>query len=135
MSKTSPGKRGSPEISSTRQSSEELGCRQESSLTARNSTLTCVSVDCQHTRRCMEKSSVEQAEYAKTRTQCMRSPTKDGMARTVEDRLTESIGRSRRIVEGPEDIPQLLQKADGRSDAHEEQSENSTDGLSQRRRG
>ena len=45
------------------------------------------------------------------------------MARTVEDRLTESIGHSRRMVEGPEEKPQLLQKADGRSDAHEGQSE------------
>ena len=50
-------------------------------------------------------------------------------------RSTESTGHSRRIVEGPEDTPQLLQKADGRSDAQEVQSENITDGLSQRRRG
>ena len=71
MSQTSPRMRGSPEISSTRQSSEELGCRRESSPTARNSTLTGMSVDCQRTRRCMERSSVEQAERAKTRMQCM----------------------------------------------------------------
>ena len=32
-------------------------------------------------------------------------------------RLIQSTGQSRRIVEGPEDTPQLLQKADGRSDA------------------
>ena len=49
--------------------------------------------------------------------------------------LTESIGHSRRIVEGQEDTPQLLQKADGRSDAQEGQSENIKDGLSQRRCG
>ena len=53
----------------------------------------------------------------------------------LADRLTESTGHSRRIVEGHEDTPQLLQKADGRSDAQEGQSENITDGLSQRRRG
>ena len=35
-------------------------------------------------------------------------------------RLIESIGQSRRIVEGPEDTPQLLQKADGRSDAQKD---------------
>ena len=45
-------------------------------------------------------------------------------------RLIESIGHSRRIVESQEDTPQLLQKADGRSDAQEGQSENRTDGLS-----
>ena len=33
------------------------------------------------------------------------------------------------------EAPQLLQKADGRSDAQEGQSENITDGSSQRRRG
>ena len=49
--------------------------------------------------------------------------------------LIESTGHSRRIVEGQKDTPQLLQKADGRSDAQEEQWENITDGLSQRRRG
>ena len=38
-------------------------------------------------------------------------------------------------MEGRKGTPQLLQKADGRSDAQEEQSENITDGLSQRRRG
>ena len=38
-------------------------------------------------------------------------------------RLIESTGHSRRIVEGPEGTPQLLQKADGRSDAQEGQSE------------
>ena len=38
-------------------------------------------------------------------------------------------------MKGPEDTPQLVQKADGRSDAQEGQSENITDGLSQRRRG
>ena len=47
-------------------------------------------------------------------------------------RLIESTGHSRRIVEGPEDTPQLLQNADGRSDAQEGQSENITDGLSHR---
>ena len=50
-------------------------------------------------------------------------------------RVIESTGHSRRIVEGPEDTPQFFQKADGRSDAKEGQSENITDGLSQRRRG
>ena len=50
-------------------------------------------------------------------------------------RLIESTGHSRRIVEGPEDTPQLSQKADGRSDAQEGQSENITDGLSQPRCG
>ena len=50
-------------------------------------------------------------------------------------RLIESTGHSRRIVEGPEDTPQPLQKTDRRSDAQEEQSENITDGLNQRRRG
>ena len=38
-------------------------------------------------------------------------------------------------MEGPEDTPQLSQKADGHSDAQEGQSENTTDGLSQRKRG
>ena len=42
-------------------------------------------------------------------------------------RLMESIGHSCRIVEGQKDTPQLLQKADGCSDAQEEQSENITD--------
>ena len=37
-------------------------------------------------------------------------------------------------MEGHADTPQLLHKADGRSDAQEGQSENITDGLSQRRR-
>ena len=37
--------------------------------------------------------------------------------------LIESTGHSRRIVEGQKDTPQLLQKADGRSDAQGEQSE------------
>ena len=50
-------------------------------------------------------------------------------------RLIEGTGHSRRIVEGPEDTPQLLQKGDGRRYAQEGQSENITDGLSQRRRG
>ena len=50
-------------------------------------------------------------------------------------RLIGTTGHSRRIVDGPEDTPQLLQKADGRCDAQEGQSENITDGLSQRRRG
>ena len=50
-------------------------------------------------------------------------------------RLIERTGHCRRIVEGPEDTPHILQKADGRSDAQEGQSENTTDGLSQRRRG
>ena len=36
---------------------------------------------------------------------------------------------------GRKDTPQLLQKADGQSDAQEEQSENIADGLSHRRRG
>ena len=58
-------------------------CRQESSPTERNSTLTAVSVDCQHTRRCMERSSVVQAECAKTPMQCMCSQTEDGIARTA----------------------------------------------------
>ena len=53
----------------------------------------------------------------------------------LADRLTESTGNGRRIVEGHEDTPQLLQKANGRSDAQEGQSENITDGLSQRRCG
>ena len=68
----------------------------------------------------------------------MQHATKDGMARTVSDLaggLIESTGHSRRIVEGQKDTPQLLQKADGRSDAQEEQSDNITDCLSQRRRG
>ena len=68
MSKTSLGVRGSPEIS-TRQSSEELCADNEAAQ--RNSTLKGVSVDCQRTRSCMERSSVEQAERAKTRMQCM----------------------------------------------------------------
>ena len=50
-------------------------------------------------------------------------------------RLIECTGHSRRIVDGPEDTPQLLQKADGRSDAQVGQSENITDVWSQRRRG
>ena len=50
-------------------------------------------------------------------------------------RLLESTGHSRRTVEGQEDTPQLLHKADGRSDAQDGQSENTTYGLSQRRRG
>ena len=48
-------------------------------------------------------------------------------------RLIERTGHSRRIVEGQGDAPQLSQKADGRSDVQEGQSENITDGLSQRR--
>ena len=50
-------------------------------------------------------------------------------------RLIESTGHSGRVVEGLGDTPQLLQQADGRSDAQEGQSGNITDGLSQRRRG
>ena len=58
-----------------------------------------------------------------------------GKKSDLAGRLIESTGHSRRIVESPEDTPQLLQKADGRSYAQEAQSENIQDGLSQRRRG
>ena len=71
------------------------GCRQESSPTARNSTLTGVSVDCQRTRSCMERSSVEQAERAKTRMQYVCGKNSD-----LAGRLIKSTGHSRRIVEG-----------------------------------
>ena len=52
---------------------------------------------------------------------------------TVAESWKARKGQSQKL--GREDTPQLLQKADRRSDAQEEQSENITDGLSQRRRG
>ena len=128
---------GSPEISSTRQSNKELGADKKSSPTSRNSTLTGVSVDCQRTRWCMERPSVVQRPECNACDAVRVTANRrwHGKNSDLAGRLTESTGHSGRIVEGPEDTPLLLQKADGRSDAQEGQSENRTDGLSQRRRG
>ena len=113
MSKTSPGMRGSPEISPTRQPSEELGA--DKKATQRRATAPCrvcqLIVSAQEGAwrdRQSSKQNVRRPECnACDAVHVIGSQGWHGKNSDLADRLTESTGHSRRIVEGQEDTPQL----------------------------